>query len=192
MARFGPWKHGGSPWKYHEFSDLWRTFDTGRSAGLSQRDQNGTFVPDEATPAPIVMRIGHLWLVAYFMFGLSGGSAPATAQLAQDMKLEDAGFVMRPADTAQKLERLRLLPPRKFAARTKAGQRYYLYPDPDYCKCVFVGDQRALNSFRDMRAGLPQPYVVGPGGVSAEHDMIYDMDADGVGVPEGDILDYGF
>jgi len=138
------------------------------------------------------MQIRHLWLAAYFIFGLFGGSAPATAQLAQDMKLEDAGFVMRPADTAQKLERLRLLPPRKFAARTKAGHRYYLYPDPDYCKCVFIGDQRALDSFRAMRAGLPQPYDVGAGGVSPEREMIYDMDADGVGVPEGDILDSGF
>jgi hypothetical protein len=97
----------------------------------------------------MVMQVRHLWLVAYFIVGLSGGSAPATAQLAQDMKLEDAGFVMRPADTAQEL-------------------------------------------VRAIRAGLPQLYVVGPGSVSVEREMIYDMDANGPGVPEGDIPGYEF
>jgi hypothetical protein len=122
-------------------------------------------------------------------------AAPAAAQLAADMKLEDAGFVMRRADTAQKLERIRALPPRQFVSRSKDGWRYYLYADPDYCRCVFLGDARALQAFRDMRrARLPQPDNVPADTNWVEDQMIRDMDADaGIGeLAEGDILDFRF
>lgn len=38
---------------------------------------------------------------------------PALAQLPTDMKLEDAGFMMREANTPQKMARLEGIPPRK-------------------------------------------------------------------------------
>ncbi len=63
-------------------------------------------------------RSAHLFAVV--AFGLFGDAA--TAQEASDMKLEDVGFVMRPANTPQQLERLRLLPPRTFVARSKRWQ----------------------------------------------------------------------
>jgi len=107
------------------------------------------------------------------------------------MHLEDAGFIMRPADTPEKLARLRKLPARTFVARNAAGGRYYIYADPDVCKCAFVGDGRAMQAFRDMRR-TPQPDVVGPGGVSPENQIIRDMDADMGDVPDGDILDFRF
>jgi len=113
-------------------------------------------------------------------------------QLATDMKLEDAGFVMRRADTPEKLARLQLLPPRKFVSRTGASGRYYLYADPDDCRCVFVGRATAYQAFRDMRAKLPQPDNVGPGGNNVEGEIVRDMDADAFDVPMDDILDYRF
>jgi hypothetical protein len=134
-----------------------------------------------------------LRLLALFAFGVLGGAMPAGAQLATDMKLEDAGFVMRRADTPDKIARLRLIPPRQFVTRTGKSGRYYLWADADYCKCVFVGDGRALQSFKDMRAKLPQPDNVGPGGggINPENLIIHDMDLDaGIGVPDGDVLDY--
>jgi hypothetical protein len=116
-------------------------------------------------------------------------AAPAPGQERIDMKLEDAGFIMREADTPAKMERLRSIPARKFVARSKAGVRYYVYADPDYCKCALVGTPQALEAYRDMTArtsgsGLPgydpnaQP---GPrlGGDFVEQDMIDDMNADG-------------
>jgi hypothetical protein len=45
------------------------------------------------------------------------------------MRLEDMGFIMRPANTPEQMGRLRPLPARKFVARTKDGNRYYLYAD---------------------------------------------------------------
>ena len=47
-------------------------------------------------------------------------TGPAVAgQEGTDMKLEDMGFIMRAATTPGQMERLRLLPPRKFVRRTK-------------------------------------------------------------------------
>lgn len=120
-------------------------------------------------------------------------AAPAAGQERIDMKLEDAGFIMREANTPAKMQRLRAIPPRKFVARTKNGVRYYVWADPDYCKCALVGGQDALDNYRDMQArttgsGLPgyspnaQP---GPrlGGDNVEDDMINDMNLDG-GAPD--------
>ncbi len=68
-------------------------------------------------------------LLALLAFGLFGTAA--IGQEAKDMDLETSGFVMRPALTPQQLERVKLLPPHKFIARAKNGQRYFLYADPD-------------------------------------------------------------
>ena len=103
------------------------------------------------------------------------------------MKLEDAGFVMRPATTPEQIERLRRLPARQFIGRTTPSGRHFFYADPDYCKCVFVGDQRALQTYRDMQRALVQPDIGGSGGGnSIENDMIRDMDGDEF--PNRDIL----
>ena len=85
------------------------------------------------------MLVRHARIFAVLIFGLSGGAGAGAGQEGNDMKLEDVGFVMRPANTPAQIERLRQLPPRTFIARSKSGRRYFLYADPDYCKCVFVG-----------------------------------------------------
>jgi hypothetical protein len=129
-------------------------------------------------------------------------AAPGAAQEKTGMKLEDAGFIMREANTPQKMERLRALPPDQFVARTKSGVRYYVYADPQYCKCAYVGGQEALQAFRDMRKaagyGLPgyDPNAnpgLQAGGDNVENDMIRDMNEDGGAPYDGeDILDPNF
>ena len=117
----------------------------------------------------------------------------ALAQLAADMKLEDAGFVMRPAGTAKELDHIKRLPPRRFVARVKNGQRYYLYADPELCKCVFVGNAIALEAYRDMRKRLPQPDNMAPTGVVPQAELVDDMDGDLSDViDDGNILDWKF
>jgi hypothetical protein len=131
-------------------------------------------------------------IFAFLIFGLSGGAD--ASQEGRDMKLEDMGFVMRPANTLAQLERLRQLPPRTFVARSKNGQRYYLYADPDFCKCVFVGGELAMKNYRDLASPPPQaPMAIGPGKPSVASDMIQEMDA-GIGATifDGDILDYSY
>ena len=116
---------------------------------------------------------------------------PASAQLAVGMRLENAGFKMRQANTPQKMARLRSVPPHRFIARKKNGVSYYLYADPDDCKCAFVGNQQALDAYRDMPALPPQPDNVPARGVPLVADMMHDMAQDG-GVDMDDIFHPGF
>jgi hypothetical protein len=79
-------------------------------------------------------------------------------------------------------------------ARSKDGRRYYLYADPDYCKCVFVGNELAMKNYRELVSPPPQaPMAIGPGKPSVASDMIQEMDA-GIGATifDGDILDYSY
>ena len=108
---------------------------------------------------------------------------------------------MRVADTPATLARLRTLPPRKFIRRVKAGRPYFMYADPDACKCVFVGDLDAMKSYRDMAAKrgsslqlkFPNAAALPPGGVEPEQSLIQDIDTDtGIRIPDGDILDFKF
>jgi hypothetical protein len=132
----------------------------------------------------------HPCVLALLIFGLPG--ATAAAQEGSDMKLEDVGFIIRPANTPAQIERLKLLPPRKFVARTKAGRRYCLYADPDYCKCVFLGDELAMRNYRDLISPPPPPpMALGPDGNPVAGSLIQEIDP-GIGdaIADGDILDY--
>ena len=90
------------------------------------------------------------------------------------------------------MERLRLLPARKFVARAKDGSRYYLYADPDYCQCVFVGNELAMKNYRALNApSSAPPLPIGSNGGTAEGAFIQEMDPSiNVMSGNGDILDY--
>ncbi len=103
------------------------------------------------------------------------------SQLGKDMKLEDAGFKMREANTPQKMARLNSIPPYKFVPHRKNGARYYVYADPA-CRCAFVGNDNAMQTYRDMVAsrrgtGLPGVGDIGrnTGGVNLENEMQDEM-----------------
>jgi hypothetical protein len=119
-------------------------------------------------------------------------------QLGAEMKLADAGFVMRIAKTPRQMERLRTIPARRMVARTKDGVRHYLYADPEGCQCVLIGDERAMRNYRDMIKPPPLPPGVKDfqgapgGGVNVEREMIHEMDADGEPPWEDDIFHPGF
>jgi hypothetical protein len=123
---------------------------------------------------------------------VSAGVAQAQQQLVTDMKLEDAGFVIRRADTPDKLQRAQLLPSRKFVARVKAGKRYYLYADTELCKCVFVGSPDALKMFRDLRRPQQADNVM-QSGASPSTEVIDDLADDRWNLIGGDdFLDYNY
>lgn len=137
------------------------------------------------------MHLDHARILAFLVFGLFGGIADA-GQEGKDMKLKDVGFVMRPANTPAQLERLRLLPPRTFVTRTKDGSRYFLYADPDYCKCVFLGNELAMKNYHDLVSPPPQPPMpLGPDGGPVAGSLIQELDP-GIPIFDGDILDYSY
>jgi hypothetical protein len=128
--------------------------------------------------------------VALLAFGLFGGTATAQAGAeGNDMKLEDVGFVMRSANTPAQIARLRLLPPRTFVGRTKNGSRYYIYADPDYCKCVFLGNELAMKNYRDLVSPALAPMPLGPDGGPVVGSLIQEIDP-GIPIVDGDFLDY--
>lgn len=134
------------------------------------------------------MHVLRLPMIAAALTGLA--SLPATAQQQErmDMKLADMGFVMRPADTPERMAKLQKLPPHVFLRRVKDGNTYYIYADPTNCKCIMIGNEQAMNSYRDLsNRGTPPPgyeeFAKSPGGRgrggSTEGAMIQDMDSDG-------------
>jgi hypothetical protein len=139
------------------------------------------------------MRANDARLLALLIFGFF--CDPGTAgQEATDMYLRDAGFIVRVADTPAKIARLRTVPARTFIRRRKAGRAYFMYVDPDTCKCVFLGSEQAMQDYRDMAsARLQQPEAAMPAGVAPERQIIQDIRGDaGEMITEGDILDYEF
>ncbi len=137
-------------------------------------------------------------LVALLLIGFFCNPA-VSGQEATDMKLEDAGFTVRVADTPAKAARLHAVPARKFIRRVKAGRAYYLYVDPGLCKCAYLGNQDAMNNYRAMVTTRRQTFLLQspnaqlPPALAPESTMIQDIDVETDGtVPEGDILDYKF
>ena len=125
------------------------------------------------------------------------GMLPALAQLATDMKLEDAGFKMKEANTPEKMARLMSIPARKFVPHRKNGQLYYVFADPQ-CRCAFVGDAGAMQNYRDMinppqATGLPGVNDIGrsTGGINLENEMQTEMN-DESGTNFDDIFHPGF
>ena len=71
---------------------------------------------------------------------------------------------------------------------------FFVYADPDYCKCVFVGGELAMKNYQDMVSPPPQaPMAIGPGRPSVASEMIQEMDPSlGMTIVDGDILDNSF
>ena len=64
--------------------------------------------------------------------------------------LSSSGFRVKVADDAAGLNALRALPAHRFVIhKTNNGARY-LYAEPKYCVCIFVGDQNAYRNYRDI------------------------------------------
>lgn len=137
------------------------------------------------------MRLHH-WCIAALLAAVMPAADAIAGQEGTDMKLEDMGFIMRPANTPAQMQRLRLLPARKFVMRRKGASRYYLYADPDYCQCVFIGNELAMTNYRAlMSASSPPAMPSGPGGGPVASSSILEIDPSiDVMIGNGDILDY--
>lgn len=64
--------------------------------------------------------------------------------------LAAAGFRMKPADTPEKLAKLQTLPKRTIFTQVKEGEVVYLYADPDFCKCLYVGRAPAYERYQQL------------------------------------------
>ena len=64
--------------------------------------------------------------------------------------LLEAGFVRNPADTPEKMARIREEIQRKVIPVQDEEQTYYIYADADFCQCLYVGDEPAFRRFEDL------------------------------------------
>lgn len=77
-------------------------------------------------------------------------SACVTAVENKENMLAAAGFKVKLADTPDKIDGLKALPPHKFVTNNRDGQAVYLYADPTICKCLYYGDQAAYARYQQM------------------------------------------
>ena len=86
--------------------------------------------------------------VASFDFTADGEwSTQTTEQL-----LTDAGFQKKVADTPAKLAQLgTLTPARKLVAHRQEDRLYYVYADPEVCRCLFIGSAEQYQVARQKR-----------------------------------------
>ena len=65
--------------------------------------------------------------------------------------LAAAGFVTRPADTAERQQGLAARPPHRLESHIKDGTVVYTYVDPDGCKCLYVGGPKEYSEYQYLR-----------------------------------------
>jgi hypothetical protein len=64
--------------------------------------------------------------------------------------LAAAGFQMKPADTPKRQAGLASFPVRKIVSRVREGKVTYFYADPDFCKCLYFGNQDQYARYKQL------------------------------------------
>lgn len=68
----------------------------------------------------------------------------------QEQLLSAAGFQMKLADSPEKVAHLQTMTSQKLVPHSKDGKLYYVYADPEFCKCMFVGNAAAYQKYQDL------------------------------------------
>jgi hypothetical protein len=101
-------------------------------------------------------------------------AACATMTADTESRLQQAGFRKVSADTAAKMSHLKTLPDRRLISRTHQGQPYYVYADPDYCKCMWVGNAQQYQAYRGI---LRQQRAAEDAALAAEEAKEWEFDS---------------
>lgn len=81
-----------------------------------------------------------------------GGCAAIERQDAEETEnlLSAAGFVIRPADTAEKMASLQAMKQHVIIRRGTEGKLRFLYADAQVCRCLYVGTEANDQQFRKL------------------------------------------
>jgi hypothetical protein len=96
------------------------------------------------------------WLSAFILVTAVGLAASGCTYFRKEeadqteATLAAAGFRMKPADTAKREAGLAMFPARKLVSRVRDGQPTYFYADPDFCKCLYYGNQQQYGRYRQL------------------------------------------
>ena len=64
--------------------------------------------------------------------------------------LSAAGFQMKFSDTPDKLANIKAMTQRKVVPHEKDGTVYYAYADAEFCKCLYLGSERAYQQYEKL------------------------------------------
>ena len=90
--------------------------------------------------------------ISFSLLACATGSQPALSRDDDiEVLLSEAGFVRHMADSPEKMERIMSEVQRKvIPVQEEEGQIYYLYADAVFCRCLYVGDEKAFDLFERM------------------------------------------
>jgi hypothetical protein len=94
------------------------------------------------------MNCSRIGIVLIFVFAISACQSQSSLVTQNEDNLAAAGFVVRPANTPERIAMLNRLPPHKFVQRTASDVVHYVYADPLVCGCLYVGTQQAYNQYK--------------------------------------------
>lgn len=114
-------------------------------------------------------------LMAVALGTILAGCASAMQQTAnqQEELLTAAGFSMKPANTPEKMSRLRRLPLYEVGVRSKGAQPVYYYADPNFCQCIYLGNESNYQAYRQLliqRNMSSGPVAVTPADMETEEE----------------------
>jgi len=81
--------------------------------------------------------------------GMTACAMTGSVSTTEDLRSQ-AGFKKVAADTPQKVAHMQTLPDHRLVARTYKGNKYYVYSDPDGCKCIYVGNPTQYQSYQSI------------------------------------------
>lgn len=64
--------------------------------------------------------------------------------------LSAAGFKMKFAETPERLAHLQTMTQRTVVPHPKDGEVYYAYADAKFCKCLYMGSEKAYQQYQKM------------------------------------------
>jgi hypothetical protein len=94
------------------------------------------------------MKLHHLIPMAAAGLALAACVSQSTQVSRNEDALAAAGFVVRPANTPERIAMLNRLPPHQFVQRASGDTVHYVYADPLVCGCLYVGSQAAYNQYK--------------------------------------------
>ena len=77
----------------------------------------------------------------------------SVAARSPESMLESAGFKMIAANTPERIQVLKTIPPKKVTPVDRNGETFYVYADPDGCRCLRVGRQEQYEMYQRLKAG---------------------------------------
>jgi hypothetical protein len=92
------------------------------------------------------------WRATGALIGLALGLGACGLKVSNtEYLLSQAGFRKVPADTPQRAEHLQTVAAHKLIRRQSGdGKRYYVYADPNYCQCMYVGSESAYATYKTL------------------------------------------